>query len=150
MFMIFMSQYLHSFGKTNWFNYVFHTFSSRATFVILYEVFSEVTLPQSLTFLIIFNHTSWKVSKYGVFLVCIFPFSDWIRTRKNSVFEHFSRSVNHIVWLFFLLELTGLDKNVTLRQCESLNNPLMEVVQGRKSIVWLKFMCWDYERLRSG
>ena len=25
------------------------------------------------------------------FLVCIFPYSDWIRTRKNSVFGHISR-----------------------------------------------------------
>ena len=27
------------------------------------------------------------------FLVCVLPHSDWIQTRKNSAFEHFSRSV---------------------------------------------------------
>ena len=48
--------------------------------------------------------TAWKVSKYGFFLVHIFTHSDWsvslriqsksgkIWTRKNYVFEHFSRS----------------------------------------------------------
>ena len=52
--------------------------------------------------------TAWKVSKYGDFLVCVFPYSDckiyWvnlhihseygkIRTRKISVFGHFSHSL---------------------------------------------------------
>ena len=37
-------------------------------------------------------YSVWKVSKYGVFLVRIFPHLDWIRTRKNSIFGHFSRS----------------------------------------------------------
>ena len=34
-----------------------------------------------------------KMSKYGVFLVHIFLYLDWIRTRKSSIFEYFSCSV---------------------------------------------------------
>ena len=41
-------------------------------------------------------YSVWKVSKYGVFLVRIFPHLDWIRTRKNSIFGHFSRSDSFI------------------------------------------------------
>ena len=42
----------------------------------------------------------WNVSKYGVFLVRIFPHSDWIRTRKNCVFGHFScNECNEWNWL---------------------------------------------------
>ena len=59
--------------------------------------------------------TVWNVSKYGVFLVRIFPHSDWIRrdtndtnagkyrAKKNSVFGHFSRSGHWPIlchWLF--------------------------------------------------
>ena len=42
------------------------------------------------------HYTAWKVSKYGVFLVRIFPHMDWIREntdQKNSVFKYFLRSV---------------------------------------------------------
>lgn len=52
------------------------------------------------------DHSAWRISKYGPLfaLVPIFPYSDWIqsifspkkkkiRTRKNSLFEHFPRSV---------------------------------------------------------
>ena len=41
-------------------------------------------------------YSVWKVSKYGVFLVRIFPHLDWIRKRKNSIFGHFSRSDSFI------------------------------------------------------
>ena len=61
------------------------------------------------------------------FLVRISPYSDWIRTRRNSVFGHFSRSVfyrtvllkifaklngNHLryVLLFMIIELTFWQK----------------------------------------
>ena len=60
-----------------------------------------------------FINTAWKVSKYGVFLVRICPHSDWIRrdipylsiqsesgkirTRKTSVFGHFSRSERNVL-----------------------------------------------------
>ena len=37
-----------------------------------------------------------KCSDTEFFLVRIFPHSDWIRTRKNSVFGHFSRSVSYL------------------------------------------------------
>ena len=43
--------------------------------------------------------TTWKVSKYGVFLVRIFRIQSKcrkIRTRKNLLFGHFSRSVLYI------------------------------------------------------
>ena len=33
-----------------------------------------------------------KCPNTELFLVCIFQYSDWIRTRNNSVFGHFSRS----------------------------------------------------------
>ena len=33
-----------------------------------------------------------KCPNTELFLVCVFPHSDWIRTRNNSVFGHFSRS----------------------------------------------------------
>ena len=42
------------------------------------------------------GYTAWKVSNTEFFLIRISPYSDWIRTRKNSVFGHFSRSVS--VW----------------------------------------------------
>ena len=58
---------------------------------------------------------AWKVSKYGDFLVCIFPHSDWIRrgvflpihsecgkiqTKKNSVFGHFWCSERYYyIWI---------------------------------------------------
>ena len=38
------------------------------------------------------THTAWKVSKYGIILVRIFLYSDWIQENKdqnNSVFGHF-------------------------------------------------------------
>ena len=41
-------------------------------------------------------HSVWKVSKYGVFSGPYFPHLDWIRTRKNSIFGHFSRSDSFI------------------------------------------------------
>ena len=60
--------------------------------------------------------TAWKVSVFRVFLVCIFPHSDWIRirTRKNSECGHFFRSedshydkFNHLRLICkFLLTLT--------------------------------------------
>ena len=40
------------------------------------------------------TYTAWKVSKYGIFLVRIFPYFGWIlenTDQKNSVFGHFSR-----------------------------------------------------------
>ena len=42
------------------------------------------------------SFTAWKVSVFGVFLVGIFPHSDWIwenMDQKNSEYGHFSRSV---------------------------------------------------------
>ena len=48
--------------------------------------------------------TAWKVSRYRVFSGLYFPvfglniFSMNIRTRKNSVFGHFSRSVQHVCY----------------------------------------------------
>ena len=55
---------------------------------------------------VIYVDAAWKVSKYGVFLVRIFLYSDWklsqseyrkIRTRKNSVCWHFSRRESHLI-----------------------------------------------------
>ena len=59
---------------------------------------------------------AWKVSRYGDFLVCIFPHSDWIRrgvflpihsecgkiqTKKNSVFGHFWCSERYYyIWIY--------------------------------------------------
>ena len=48
------------------------------------------------------SNTAWKVSKYGVISGPYFLYSDWIRTRNNSVFRHFSRSVNNRHLLFIL------------------------------------------------
>ena len=45
-----------------------------------------------------------KCSNTEFFLVSIFPHSDWIRTRKNSVFGHFSRSVSYL-YLRFLFSV---------------------------------------------
>ena len=64
-----------------------------------------------------FNHTAWKVSKYGVFFFGPYfpafrlnterysvslrnqPECRKIRTRKNSVFGHFSRSVTNLCYI---------------------------------------------------
>ena len=43
-----------------------------------------------------------KCPNMELFLGCIFPYTDWIRTRNNTVFGHFSLSVlkkQAIVWL---------------------------------------------------
>ena len=63
-----------------------------------------------------YNFTAWKVSVFGVILARIFPHSDWLRRdteylsvfspnagkyrpEKNSVYGHFSRSLNHLLWV---------------------------------------------------
>ena len=68
-------------------------------------------------------HTAWKVSKYGVFSGPYFPSfgpnterygvslgihskCEKKRTRKNSVFGHFSPSVIHLLWCRYLLTLS--------------------------------------------
>ena len=45
------------------------------------------------------SNNAWKVSVFGVFLVCIFPHSDWIRTRKTLNTDTF-----HAVAMITLLE----------------------------------------------
>ena len=47
----------------------------------------------------------WKASKYGFFLVRIFPYSDWIRTRQNFVLRHFSHSDFFSIWNFDFVQL---------------------------------------------
>ena len=66
--------------------------------------------------------TVWKVSVFGVFLVHIFPNSDWIRIRtntdqKNSEYGHFSRSLHATI---------KSSKNVVkLDVCENFNNEVL-------------------------
>ena len=45
------------------------------------------------------SETAWNVIKNGVFLVCIFPYCDWISRFKNSDFGHFSYRMRHFFWL---------------------------------------------------
>ena len=69
--------------------------------------------------------TGWKVSKYGVFSALYFPVFGLnteiysvnldiqskyrkIRTRKNSAFGHFSRSIWYVLWMFRSLFITRL------------------------------------------
>ena len=49
------------------------------------------------------------------FLVRIFPHSDWIRIRKNSVFEHFSLSENQVIylWPWYIYSMMYLDALVS-------------------------------------
>ena len=74
---------------------------------MVFHLVLGILLSKNLVFA--FLHPAWKVSKYGVFLVRIFPHSDWIRRdtsylsvfspnagkyelEKNSVFGQFSLS----------------------------------------------------------
>ena len=80
----------------------------------LCEIFRKSYFKKQVRYLLLkIPHTSWKVSKYGVFSGLYFPVFGLnteiyrvnlriqfeygkIRTRKNSVFEHFSHSgLNH-------------------------------------------------------
>ena len=45
-------------------------------------------------------NTAWKISLFGVFLVRIFPQSNWNRTRKNPNTENF-HAVLPVLWFFF-------------------------------------------------
>ena len=59
------------------------------------------------------KYTVWKLSVFGVFLICIFPHSDWIllsispysvrmlekTDQKNSEYEHFSHSGIAVIFL---------------------------------------------------
>ena len=56
-----------------------------ALFLLTFWLFKEYT-------------TAWRVPVFGVFLIRIFPHSDWIRENTdqiNSKYGHFSRSVQH-------------------------------------------------------
>ena len=112
-------------------------------------------------FLLIFlpTITAWKVSKYRVFLVRIFLYSDWIRRfskspysvriqenkdQKNSVFRHFSRSAFLMLeklrqmirltlpafWLTPFLWLLFLKEKVVFYHCEKcLVSPLIDLIK---------------------
>ena len=65
----------------------------------------------------------------GFFLVRIFLYSDWIRTRKNSIFGHFSRSVKFRLFKL-VLYLT--------RQFQTV---LLDVTSMNFSVLSLSFSC---------
>ena len=117
---------------------------SSVTFIISRSLISKVS-PVSQDFLIKtfwkpfeifenfwkhFRHydTAWKMSVFGVFLVHIFPHSDWIRgdqsispysarmreniNQKNSEYRHFSRNLNSS-WSFLQVIIQHLKKTLT-------------------------------------
>ena len=57
--------------------------NSRSSFLSYFWCFYGVWLG-NIEQCLLQNITAWKVSVFGVFLVCIFPHLDWIRTRKTS------------------------------------------------------------------
>ena len=47
------------------------------------------------------NFTAWKVSLFGVILVCIFPHSDWMRRNKDTIYSVFSSNQTIAIYLLY-------------------------------------------------
>ena len=64
-----------------------------------------ITSRFSLPYLPLGHGTAWKVSKYGIFMVCIFPDSDWIRRDTEYLYSvqmwENTDQKKHRIWALF-------------------------------------------------
>ena len=92
-----------------------------------------------------YYNTAYKVSVFGVILVCIFPHSDWIRRdtdQNNSEYGHFLRSVIYNQPNIYLFKFNNRN---TRKRYEIYSKLIIKTLERRQ---WLLFVCWKVVQLK--